>query len=151
MAVLDALFEFLDDQTFTTTGGTTIGATAKTLNWGASDLEMGAGEPIWLNIKVGTTAITGGTSVDFRLLADTAAQGQNSDSLVVMASGPRTVATLTANAWILRAPLPVDVDAGQYLAVAMVGVGTANTGKVSAWLDHGPQSSYDTQVTTSNI
>ena len=150
MAILDAMFEFLNAQTMFSATGTTIGATAKTLNWGAADLEMGAGEPIWLNIKV-STAYAGAGTADFRLLADTTAQGQNTDSLIVMASGPRAISTLTVNAWVLRAPLPVDVDAEQYLAVAVVCSGAMTAGAISAWLDHGPQSSYDTQVTTSNI
>ena len=151
MAILDAMFEFLNNQAMFTTSSTTIGATAKTLNWGAADLEMGAGEPIWLNIKVGATAYAGAGTADFRLLADTAAQGQDSSSLIVMASGPRSIGTLTANAWVLRAPLPVDVDPEQYLAVAVVCSGAMTAGTLHAWLDHGPQSSYDTQVTTSNI
>jgi len=150
MAIFDALFEFLDNQTFTTSDGTTLAATCKTLDFVNSGLEMGAGEPIWLNIKVGTTAITGGTSVDFRLLSDTTAGGQDSGSKIVMSSGARVVADLTVGAWVLRAPLPYDVDRARYLGVVMVAVGTC-TGKVDAWLDHGPQSSYDTQVTTSNI
>ncbi len=149
MALYDVMFEFLDDQTFTTTNGTTLAATYKTIDWQAAGLEMGAGEPVWLNVKVGTTAITGGT-VDFRLLSDTSAGGQDSSSKIVLASGARAAADLTANAWVLRAPLPVDVDRLRYLGLVMVGVSTP-TGKVNAWLDHGPQSSYDTQVSTSNI
>ena len=149
MALFDVMYEFLDDQSFTTTNGTTICATQKTVDWQASDLEMGAGEPVWVNIQVGTTAITGGTSVDFRLLADTAAGGQDSSSLTVL-SVTHAEAALTAGAWILRAPLPVNVDDRRYLAVGIYSA-TTPTGKINAWLDHGPQSSFDTQVSTSNI
>lgn len=149
MALFDVMYEFLDDQTLTTTNGTTIGATCKTVDWQASDLEMGAGEPIWVNIQVGTVAITGGTSVDFRLLADAVEGGQDSGSLVVL-SVTHAEAALGIGEWILRAPLPVNVDDRRYLAVAMYSA-TTPTGKINAWLDHGPQSSYDTQVSTSNI
>ena len=149
MALIDAIAVFWDDQTMTTSG-TTIAATQKTLDWGATDLEMGAGSPIWLNIRVGTTAITAGTA-EFRLLADTSSGGQDSGSKTVLSSGTRTTAQMTAGSWILRAPLPYDVDDNQYLAVAMVASSSTPQGKVDAWLDYGPQSSYDTQVTTSNI
>ncbi|KKN78799.1 hypothetical protein LCGC14_0345710 [marine sediment metagenome] len=150
MALYDIMYEFMDDLTITTTNGTTIGGTAKTIDWQAADLEMGAGEPLWLNVRVGTTAITG-TTIDIRLLADTAAGGQDSSSLIVLSSGARTIgASIAVGEWLLRVPLPVNVDDRRFLAVAVVATGTV-TGALNAWLDHGPQSSYDTQVSTSNI
>ena len=151
MAIFDAGFEFLDDEDMFTTSGTTIGATAKTLDWQAADLEMGAGEPVWLNIKVGTSLYAGAGTAEFRLLADTAAGGQDSSSQVVLSSGTRTIAQLTAGAWVLRVPLPVDVDKERYLGVGCVCSGAMTGGSIDAWLDHGSQSSFDTQVSTSNI
>jgi hypothetical protein len=152
MAIFDALFEFYDDATLVGTTTTDyVGATVKTLDWGAADLEMGAGESVWLNIKVGTTAYAGGTSADFKLFADTAAAGHDANSDIVLASGARPVAELTAGAWVLRVPLPVNVDDSRYLSLGATFVGAMTAGTIDAWLDHGPQSSYDTQVTTSNI
>lgn len=155
MAIYDALFEFLDDATIVSATGTTIGATCKTINMGASDLEMGAGEPIWLNIRIGTTVYSGTGNVRISLVADTGAQGQDSSSTIVMTTGLKNVAAapfITAGAWVLRMPLPVDVDPEQYLGILFEGIAACGSvGKLDAWLDHGPQSSYDTQVTTSNI
>ena len=155
MAIFDAMFEFFDDAQLIGTSTTDyVGTTAKTLDWINADLEMGAGEPVWLNIKVGTTAYaptTAADTVDFKLFADTASVSHNSDSDIVLASGAREASTLTAGAWVLRVPLPVDVDTKQYLSLGATFNEATTAGTIDAWLDHGPQSSYDTQVTTSNI
>jgi hypothetical protein len=152
MAIYDALFEFLDDGQLIGTDTTDYNAaTAKELDWVDSDLEMGSGNPVYLNIRVGTTAYSGGTSVDFKLFADDTSEGHDSSSLIVLASGARTIGVLTAGAWVLRVPLPVDVDAERYLQIGATFAGTVAAGTINAWLDHGPQSSYDTQVWPSNI
>lgn len=155
MAIFDALFEFYDDAQLIGTSTTDyVGATVKTLDWRAADLEMGAGEPVWLNIRVGTTAYaptTAQDTVDFKLFADTAAGGHDSDSDIVLASGAREASTLVAGAWVLRVPLPVDVDTKQYLGLGATFNQATTAGSINAWLDHGPQSSYDTQVSASNI
>lgn len=155
MALYDAMFEFFDDATLIGTSTTDyVGTTAKTLDWIAADLEMGAGEPVWLNIRVGSTAYaptTAQDTVDFKLFADTAAGSHDSDSDIVLASGARECSTLTANAWVLRVPLPVDVDTKQYLSLGATFNEATTAGTINAWLDHGPQSSHDTQVSASNI
>ncbi len=153
MAIFDAMFEFMDDAELTGSGTTLYLpiSTWKELNWVTEDLEMGAGEPVYLNIRVGTTAYDQGTSVNFFLCADNATSAHDSDSNIVMQSGIRPTASLTAGAWILRAALPVDVDAEQFLVIGATFDGNCSNGTVDAWLDHGPQSSYDTQVSTSNI
>ena len=155
MAIFDAGFEFFDDAQLIGSSATDyVGTTAKTIDFQQAGLEMGAGEPVWLNIRVGTTAYaptTSGDTVDFTLFSDTAAAGHNSDSLIVMASGPREASTLTVGAWVLRAPIPYNVDARRYLSLGATFTQATTAGTIDAWLDHGPQSSYDTQVTTSNI
>ncbi len=155
MAILDAMFNFYDDaQLIGSTTTDYVGATVKTLDWINADLEMGAGEPVWLNIRVGTTAYaptTSGDTVDFKLFADTGEEGHDSNSDTVLASGPREASTLTAGAWVLRVPLPVDVDTKRYLSLGATFNEATTAGTINAWLDHGPQSSYDTQVSTSNI
>ena len=152
MAIFDALLDLYDDAELVASSTTDfLGATCKTIDWQAADLEMGQGEPLWLNIRVGTTAYVGGTNLNFILTADTAAAGHDGSSDVVLQSGNRAVDSLTAGAWILRCPLPVDVDTKRYLGLGVIGDGATTAGSINAWIDHGPQSSYDTQVTTSNI
>ena len=152
MALFDVMYELFDDATLVASSTTDfVGGTCRTIDMQASDLEMGAGEPIWLNVRVGTTAYTGGTNVNFILTADTAAAGHDGNSDVVLQSGNRAVSTLTVGAWIFRCPLPVDYDTSRYLSLGVIGDGATTLGTINAWLDHGPQSSYDTQVSTSNI
>ena len=152
MALYDVMYELFDDATLVASTTTDyVGTTAKTIDWLASDREMGAGTPIWLNVKVGTTAYVGGTNATFKLFADTASVSHNSDSLEVLSSGIRPISGLTAGAWIFRCPLPVNVDDRRYLSLGITTDGATTAGTINAWLDHGPQSSYDTQVSTSNI
>lgn len=152
MAIFDAMFELFDDATLVAATSTDyVGATVKTIDWINSDLEMGAGNPVWINIRVGTTAYVGGTNATFKLFADTASEGHDSSSVEVLSSGLRAISSLTAGAWILRCPLPVNVDDRRYLSLGITTDGATTAGTIDAWLDHGPQSSYDTQVTTSNI
>jgi len=152
MAIYDAKFELFDDATLVASTTTDyVGATVKTIDWINSDLEMGQGTPVWLNVRVGTTAYAGGTNATFNLYADTAEAGHDSSSATVLSSGARAITDLTAGAWIFRCPLPVNVDDRRYLSLGIVTDGATTAGTIDAWLDHGPQSSFDTQVTTSNI
>lgn len=152
MALYDVMYELFDDATLVASTTTDyVGTTVKTIDWLASDREMGAGTPIWLNVKVGTTAYVGGTNATFKLFADTAEAGHDSNSLEVLSSGTRAITALTAGAWIFRCPLPVNVDDRRYLSLGITTDGATTAGTINAWLDHGPQSSYDTQVSTSNI
>lgn len=152
MAMYDVMYELFDDATLVASTTTDyVGATVKTIDWQASDLEMGAGTPIWLNVRVGSTTYVGGTNICFKLFADTAAAGHDGNSVEVLSSGTRAISTLSVGAWIFRCPLPVNVDDKRYLSLGCITDGATTAGTINAWLDHGPQSSYDTQVTTSNI
>lgn len=152
MAIFDAMYELFNDATLVAATGTDyVGTTAKTIDWQASDLEMGQGTPLWLNVRVGTTAYVGGTNATFKLFADTAAAGHDTNSAEVLSSGTRAISDLTAGAWIFRCPLPVNVDDKRYLSLGITCDGATTAGTIDAWLDHGPQSSYDVQVAESNI
>jgi hypothetical protein len=144
MAILDVLFEFSDDQPITGDAQST-----DVLDMQAADLEMGAGNPVWLNVKVGT-AFAGGTSLIVSLYAHSAATSINSGTQV-LATGTILQAALTADTWIIRVPLPVDFDSERYVGLYYNDTGAFTAGTINAWLDHGPQSSYDTQVSASNI
>ena len=116
---------------------------------------MGAGESLWLNIRVGTTAYESGTTdtdtATFKLFADDTSAGQDANSVEVASSGPIAMTALTAGDWILRQPLRYNVDDERYLTIGAVFSDNISVGTIDAWLDHGPQSSYDTQVANSNI
>ena len=145
MALFDAMFELSDDQVITDSDAASTNIIDLTL----SDLEMGAGQPYWLNIRVGT-AFAGGTNIVFSLRYDTVAP-IDSSSTVIYQTAAITTATLVAGYWVLRIPLPVNVDEERIIGLFYDVTGTMSAGTINAWLDNGPQSSHDTQVTTSNI
>jgi hypothetical protein len=144
MALFDVLFEFSDAQAITGDADST-----DVVDFVNTDLEMGAGTPIWLNIQV-ETAFAGGTSLECSLYSHTATTSLNSGTLLWQ-SGVIAQATLVAGYWITRIPLPYNCDEERYLGVYYNDTGAFTAGTINAWLDHGPQSSSDTQVTTSNI
>ncbi len=153
MAIFNALYEFLDDEAMvgTTTIDYEAAGTGKTLDFGAAGLEMGAGSPVWFNARVGTTAYVGGTSIQVILLSDDTSVGHDASSTEVLRGPVVLITAATAGGWLCRVPLPYNVDQLQYLGVGVEYAGAVTSGTIDAWLDHGPQSSYDTQVTTSNI
>jgi hypothetical protein len=155
MALYDAMFEMMDDAQLIGTSTTDYNAaTAIEIDWGAAGLEMGAGEPLYFNLRVGTTAYSPTTADDlvtFILTADDTSSGHDSSSDVVLSSGPRQASTLTAGAWILRVPLPVNVDSKRYLQLGATFNEATVAGTVNCWIDNGSPSSYDTQVSASNI
>ncbi len=156
MAIFDAKLEFSDDQDIaaaqTTTGSTNV------FNFVDTDLEMGAGEPLWFNCRVGTEAIaatsgsTGGSCTLVVSLVNESNTTIDSSSVVVFSSKAFSEAELTKGAWLIRIPLPYNVDDQKYMGVLYtIGGDTAADGKVDTFIDHGPQSSFDTQVSVSNI
>jgi hypothetical protein len=143
MAIFDAMFELSDAQVLTDSSA----ASTNILDWTQADLEMGAGEPVWLNVRC-ETAFAGGTSVTVALVQDSTAPVDGSS--IVIYQTPALTA-IAAGQWILRMPLPYNVDEQQIMGLYYTVAGTWTAGTLNAWLDHGPQSSYDVQVTTSNI
>lgn len=146
MAIYDALFELCDNDSVYSTN--TSVQSENIFNWGDTDLEMGAGTPIWLNIRV-STDFAGGTSAQFKIVCDSDTTITN--GTVLYETPAIGYASLTAGVWVLRMPLPVNVDEEQYFGLVVTCVGTMSAGAIDAWLDHGPQSSHDTQVAASNI
>ena len=145
MAIFDAMFEFSDAQAITADA-----ASDNILDWTQADLEMGAGEPLWLNVRVGPDDFAGGTSLIVSLRHDSVAP-IDASSVVIYQTMAVAQENLTAGAWIIRMPLPYNVDEGRILGLWYDDTGTFSAGAIDAWLDHGPQSSHNTQVTTSNI
>jgi len=148
MALFDALFEFSDAQNAYATNDTVV--STHVLDMQAADLEMGAGTPLYLNCRV-STAFTGGTTVQVILRADTDALKTGGTDIYLSEALAVDNAETAAGAWLCRIPLDVDFDKDQYIYVAYTNVGANTAGAVDTWIDHGPQSSHDTQVAASNI
>jgi len=152
MAILDAMF----DLTATEGGQDMFSDTTDVISTnvidfgeGMTGLEMGAGTPMYLNIKVGDTDWSAVSTVVFKLMGHSSATITSGS--VIVQTGSITASTLDAGDWILRVALPVNVDAARYVGLVATCAGTETQGDIHAWIDNGPQSSYDTQVAVSNI
>ncbi len=153
MAIFDAMFELSDDQDLGSLTASEVAASTNVINWTQSDLEMGAGEPLWLNIRMGTEAFdsTAAGTLTVALMRDT--DGTiDASSTTIWSTPALAIASLGIGEWIMRMPLPYNVDDDAYVGLLYtVSTHPASAGKVDAWIDHGPQSSFDTQVSASNI
>ncbi len=157
MAIFDAKLEFSDDQAIVTTSATY--AADNTFDFEASGLEMGAGEPLWFNARVGTVAFaatSGSTAGACTLIVDLVNESDttiDSGSEIMYRSRTFTEDELTKGAWLVRIPLPYDIDKQDIMGVlyTIAGDDLGDQAKIDVWIDHGPQSSYDTQVANSNI
>lgn len=151
MAIFDAMFEFDDGLDLTSQTAAETEASTNVLDWGASDLEMGAGEPLWLNVRVDAAfASSAAATLTVALMRETDSDVQNGTEIWLTPA--LALSSLTAGAWIMRMPLPYNVDEDAFLGLLYTtGSYAMSAGTVDAWIDHGPQSSYDTQVGVSNI
>lgn len=153
MAIFDAMLEFSDNQDMSQSA--TTYASTDVLDWGASDLEMGAGEPLYLNIRVGDAIVSTAGSATFvvSLVRETDTDIDSSSTVIwTSRTFEESDSDLTAGTWIKRMALPVNVDDDRYMGLLYtIGNQTTTLGTVDAWIDHGPQSSFDTQVSESNI
>jgi len=152
MALYDALFEFSDEQDISQAQGSVISTNG--IDFQSADLEMGAGEPLYLNVRIGNEAVAevdGATNGACTLVVSLVHDGTALDtsSIVTYATRALVETELTAGAWVMRMALPYNVDEERYVGVLYtIGGATSAKGTINAWLDHGPQSSYNTQVST---
>ena len=147
MAIFDAMLELADDLVMYS--DTTDVISTNVIDFQQTDLEMGAGTPLYLNIRVGTTDWSAVSTVVFKLMGHSTTT--ITSGTTILATPSITCSTLDAGVWVLRVALPVNVDDNRYVGLVATCAGTETAGTINAWLDHGPQSSYDTQVASSNI
>jgi hypothetical protein len=146
---MDTICEFSDGQDLSSLNGSSVLST-DVINLGDADLDIGAGTPVFLNIKIGT-AIATATSVQFQLYAHTTATVNSGTA--VWDSGAIVIANLTAGTEVANFSLPVNVDdAGQFIGLYYTAVGNVTAGTVDAWLSLTPGAeATSTQVRSSNI
>ena len=152
MALFDVMFELDDALDLSTHTATEVEASTNVIDWVDTDLEMGQGEPLYLNIRVETAFGSAGAAtlqVDVMRETDT---DIDASSTTIYETGLIPVASLVAGYLILGMTLPINIDEDRYVGLLYtIGTAAMTAGTVNAWIDHGPQSSYDTQVTGSNI
>lgn len=146
MGIMDAKFGLLsDNQSLKTTSATTQTVSTNTFDLEAKNLDIGAGTPLYLNIRIisapldAAMATTGVTTCFFRLCG--------CDTLSVPNTGPRYLVTpdyhpkdLTAGKWIMRHALPVGITSKHLRLVFADNRSTATTygattlGYFDAWI-----------------
>lgn len=149
MSIMDILCEFSDNQSLASLDGSSVIST-DVIDLAAAELDFGAGEPIYLIVKIGT-ACAGGTSVQFRLYGHTSTTVNSGTA--IWNSGAIVVGTLAAGYEVARIPLDVRVDGyGQYIGMYYTAVGTMSAGTVDAYLALSATSARNAnQVRSSNI
>jgi len=155
MAIFDGKFEICDNVAMFSTDTSVDSVTSgNVLDMGIPsgtyvDHNYAAGEPLWLNIKVGATAFTGGTSAQFKLMSHSTTA--TASGTVIFETPAIAVATLVAGYPVWRCPLPENFAPTRYVGLVVTCVGAVSAGTVDCWIDNGSQSSYNTQVSSSNI
>ena len=155
MAIFDAMLELSNDQDLGANADSSTEASTNIIDFVISDVEIGAGNPLWLNIKVGTEAISNTDSdatLTVALCRDTVAPIDSSSTVIYQTAAIAQTA-LTAGTPILRMPLPNNVDEDRIVGLLYMINGSSNStaGTVDAWIDNGAPSSFNTQVSASNI
>jgi len=149
MAIFDAMLEFSEDQTVTTTA-----VSDNIIDLVVSDVNLGAGYPMWLNVEVGTTAFTTGGDEDGTLTVslryDTVAPIDGSSTVKYQTAAINEL-VLTAGTPIIRMPLPVAVDEERIIGLYYTTANDITAGSINAWIDNGSSSDFNTQVAESNI
>jgi hypothetical protein len=143
---MDIRLELCDGQTLV--GNGTTSQSTDIIDFASSDLNIGAGTPVYLNIKIGTV-VAGGTSIDFRVYSDS--DTTVTDGTLLYSTGAIVVATLVAGYEVLRMPIDVRSDPERYFGLSIVRVGNITGGTVDAWLELGTKTDEAVQVMTSNI
>ena len=95
-----------------------------------SNADVGIGEELYLQIAIGDTAVTGGTSVQFVLQTDDNAGFSSAKTIPLTAA--IAVASLTARSVVYQGRLPVGME--RYFRVGYTSVGTTTAGTANAFL-----------------
>lgn len=134
MSIMDAKLELSDAQAVTVSTRT---ASTNFVDLGAASLYIGAGTPLYLNVRVNTTFVGGGESsgaLTTHLMDGAHTSGVCSGTTLLS----KTIATslLAAGKWIMRVPIPVE-GYMRFLRLRYVNsrATTAYTaGKIDAWV-----------------
>jgi len=136
MAILDKKLELSDAQALTTKAAGAI--STNVIDLGAANIQLGAGTPLYLNVRCNTAAAK--SSVKVSVMSHTAADVTAGTTII---EGPVVAkASVTAGAWLLRCSVPYEV-LKQYVGLEyLVGATTETTTKIDAWISLDAQSSY---------
>jgi hypothetical protein len=128
MAILDSQLRFSSNQSVSGTAATV--ASTNYYDTGAA-ADAGVGEPLSAQVDVGSTAFSGGTSVQVAI--QTAADAAFSSGLVTIPLTPAIlVAAATARANLFKGRLPYKLK--RYIRFAYITVGAVAAGSANAFI-----------------
>jgi hypothetical protein len=114
-------------------------ASTNTIDMATTRQQIGAGVPIYICIRVGA-AFTVATSYAFDLQTDSTAAFGSAATFPLRAA--IAIASLTAGAWVYRAPFPYEATERHVRLYYTEAGSTESTGTVDAWLSLKPPTDY---------
>ena len=137
MAILDAKLSLSDAQALSATD-----RSEGQLDLGAANLQIGAGTPLYLNIRVNAVGTGSGTGNAWTigLYTHDASMSEATGSEIVRFITTVAGEELTAGLWIYRGSIPLEV-LQQFVALRYTETGTA-TATIDAWISLDAQSSF---------
>jgi len=139
MAILDEKLELCDAQAITATD-----RSEGQINLGAANLQIGAGTPLYLNIRTNTAFTSSSETITIDLYTHDASfdETQGTKILEVLAATAVSASPFaTAGTWIFRGTIPYEA-LQQYVALRFTCSDTPAAGKIDAWISLDAQSSY---------
>lgn len=139
MAIQDKRLVLLDGYTMTALNTTGCPVSSQ-INFGAADLNIGAGTPVYLNILIGETAVGAASpTTKFKLYTNSASVATGSALIaageLLMETSAINTNTLSAGEYIWRHTIPVNIDDGQWCGLVISQAGAdVSSGIIDAWL-----------------
>lgn len=136
MSIMDLKLELSDKQAIT--GSATYRESTNTIDLGAASISLGAGTPLYLNIRVNEGVVSGWTgattdTVTFRLQSDTGVNFVTPKT--VWSAQTVAIATLAAGYWVARLSLPYELTERHIRLLYSNSCATDfTTGSFDAWI-----------------
>lgn len=144
MAILDEKLELSDAQALTTSSvsGSETQST-NVIDLGAANIQIGAGTPLMLNIRVNTAfGVTGPGTLKASLMTNT--DSTVTDGTTIIETQATACSGTSAGDWLLRCSIPYEA-LQRYVGISYTLAGDdtkQSDGKVDAWISLDSQSTY---------
>jgi len=138
MAILDKKLELSDAQAITSANDRSEGQ----IDLGAANLQIGAGTPLYLNVRLNTGFTSSSNTLTIDLYTHTGTMTEATGTKILEVMKATAASSLgTAGTWIFRGIIPYEVLM-QFVALRYTISGTLAAGKIDAWISLDAQSSY---------
>ena len=139
MAILDKKLELCDAQAITATD-----RSEGQIDLGAANLQVGAGTPLYLNIRTNTGFTSSSETIIIDLYTHDASMSETTGTKILEVKASTAVSAspyATAGTWVFRGIIPYEALM-QFVALRFTCSATPATGKFDAWISLDAQSTY---------